>query len=234
MTKNYYVKERMVAARPRSKRLRMLGGSTSSGTSSVSYSAWEPSGSSGGGFTLTVSGGNNAIVINGTTLNLAHNHDWGDIVNKPNLVEGVTAGNGKLSFLHSNGDVTVADFSALLTTLAGKASATSVNAMSNTVDAVKENTDYLMSVQGEPITPYVWGTTADRDAEDWEGCEGLFFFNSSNNTLHVCIGYSTAFQQYTFTQVFGMHLLYDEANNALLMHYSKGSTNVLKTIITVD
>gem|GEM_PF-5256612 len=39
MTKTYHVKERMVAARPRSKRLRMLGGTASSSASPVSYTS---------------------------------------------------------------------------------------------------------------------------------------------------------------------------------------------------
>lgn len=39
MTKTYHVKERMVAARPRSKRLRMLGRTASSSSSPISYTS---------------------------------------------------------------------------------------------------------------------------------------------------------------------------------------------------
>ena len=224
MTKNYYVKERMVAARPRSKRLRMLGGATSSGTSSVSYSAWEPSGSSGGGFTLTISGGNNAIVINGTTLNLSHNHDWGDIVNKPNLLEGITVGEGKLSFLHSNGDTTVADFTSLIAT---------INSLTSSVNGLTDKLEELVLSRGMVIDPYVWASTYNRDGETWEEGEiGQYWFDTSVGKLKICNSIVSGAPY--FEIVLGTFVLWHEDASELLLYslYNAIQTPTMKSITT--
>lgn len=53
------------------------------------------------------------MVVNGVTLNLAHGHDWKDLVNRPNFVTGILIGKNKVAFSLFNGDVVVADFSSL-------------------------------------------------------------------------------------------------------------------------
>ena len=40
-----------------------------------------------------------------------HKHDWGDLVNKPNLVEGIVIGGNRITFRLTNGDTVTANFS---------------------------------------------------------------------------------------------------------------------------
>lgn len=216
----------MVAARPRSKRLRMLGGATSTGTSSVSYSSWE--GSSGGGgqaFTLTITRPSAGVVsYNGTNVDFSHNHDWGDIANKPNLVEGITAGNGKLSFLHSNGDTTVADFSALQT---------AINSLTSLVNSLTDKLEELVSSRGMVIDPYVWASTYNPDGETWEEGEiGSYWFDTSVGKLKICDSIVSGAPH--FSLMLGMFLLWHEDTGELLLYslYNAIQTPTMITIFT--
>ena len=167
---------------------------------------------------VVVSGGNNAIVINGTTLNLTHGHDWGDIVNKPNLIEGITAGNGKLSFLHSNGDTTVADFSALTTAINSKASQASVDA--------------LVNQRGMLIDPLVWAATYDDDGFVWTNTLiGNYWFDTTTGKLKIFVGFILG--EPVFPEVKGMFLVWHESTGELVMYswYGTGSPSTI-TIFT--
>ena len=155
MAKKYYITERMVAARPRSERLRRLGGGVSSGSSSaVHISGHGGSGGSDGkeqeiprvgdlrDVGLGVKNLNDVLMWDGTqwtNVNFTgdidaleermddaelalialdgHKHDWGDLVNKPNLVEGIVIGGNRITFRLTNGDTVTASFDTIVARL---------------------------------------------------------------------------------------------------------------------
>ncbi len=157
-----------------------------------------------------VSAGNNILQLRNKSLNLAHGHDWGNIVNKPNLVEGITAGNGKLSFFHSNGDTTVADFSSLIATINSKASQVSVDA--------------LVNQRGMVIDPLVWAATYNDDGFVWtETLIGNYWFDTTAGKLKIFVGF--ILDEPIFPEVKGMFLVWHESTGELVMYSWYGTGN---------
>lgn len=176
----------------------------------------------GGNMEISVDG--SVITIGDTSLDFAHGHDWGDIVNKPNLVEGITAGNGKLSFLHSNGDTTVADFSSLLT---------AINSLTSLVNGLSDKLEELVLSRGMVIDPYVWASTYNADGETWEEGEiGSYWFDTSVGKLKICDSIVSGTPH--FSLMLGMFLLWHEDTGELLLYslYNAIQTPTMITIFT--
>lgn len=172
-----------------------------------------------------VSAGNNILQLRNKSLNLAHNHDWGDIKNKPNLVEGITIGGGKLTFLLSNGDAAVADFSALMT---------AVNNLASNVAGNGDKINALAEKRGMVIDPYVWASTYNPEGETWEEGEiGEYWFDASAGKLKIFKGEYVSGAPY-FPIVLGMFLLWHEDTGELLLYslYNAIQTPTMITIFT--
>lgn len=277
MAKKYYITERMVAARPRSERLRKLGGGVSSGSSSaVHISGHGGSGGSDGteqemprvgdlrDVGLGVKNLNDVLMWDGTqwtNVNFTgdidalearmddaelalvaldgHKHDWGDVVNKPNLVEGIVIGCNRITFRLTTGELITANFDTIVARLqdlehwrtnpqgaekaiqdlqadvadvkANKASAASLDALSGRVDG-------LSLGRGMVIDPYIWGTSSDANAADWTGCEGEYWYNTDTDYIYLCIGVMNGLPQWHQDYVAARCLVYNENNGELWLY----------------
>ena len=140
--------------------------------------------------------------IGGKVFQFGHNHDWGEIANKPNLLEGIVVGQGKLSFRFSNGDMVTADFTGLLTAMYGQ--------------------------RGMVVNPYVWAASYNPDNEDWTGRMGDHWFDSTNDILYICTAGGASPE---FSPLRGTYLLWHEQAGELLLYQNYGtpSTIVLHT-----
>ena len=180
------------------------------------------------GSNMEISANGSVITIGDQPINFAHNHDWGDIVNKPNLVEGITVGENKLGFKLMNGDNVTADFSSLVTSVGNKADKSAVNALGTKVK-------YLTWERGMAIQPYVWGS--DYSVEDWEDCEGLYWFDTNYNLLKVCKEVVNGTPSFEWQYMQGAYLLWHSAIGSLtgdlILYIYNGGVTSLVTLYTV-
>ena len=115
-----------------------------------------------------VTAGSDKINVGNKSLNLVHNHDWSDIVNKPNLVEGVMVGLNKLSFKLVNGDVIEADFSYIVNMLTRKAGRAGTAANRPEASEVSLGDMYIDTTLNKPI----WAFGIQLNSVVWLDGEG--------------------------------------------------------------
>ena len=152
-----------------------------------------------------ISGGHDVLRIGEKNINLKHKHDWGDVVNKPNLVEGVTAGNNILSMFLSNGDIVKVDFTSLIGKIAR-----------------------LICNRAMVIEPVVWDSSYT--GVDWTENIDEYFYDTSDGLLKICE--SVAEGTPLFTSVQGKYLLWHE-NTASLMVYTYRGGSSSPSLITI-
>lgn len=283
MAKKYYITERMVAARPRSERLRKLGGGVSSGTSSaVHISGHGGSGGSDGteqeiprvgdlrDVGLGVKNLNDVLMWDGTqwtNVNFTgdidalearmddaelalvaldgHKHDWGDVVNKPNLVEGIVIGGNCITFRLTTGELVTANFDTIVARLQDlehwrtnpQGAERAIQDLQSDMADVKANKasntiiNGIKAQRGMIIDPYVWGASAS--AEDWTNCEDEYFYDTTNGKLKICVKVEGGSP--TFNDVFGKYLVFNETAGTLNIYTYYGGTTTpsMTTIITI-
>ena len=126
---------------------------------------------------INVSASNGTITINDVTLNLVHNHDWSEIVNKPNMIEGVLVGNNKLSFKWSNGDIAEVDFSAIVNKLDKRVGRYGTASNRPGASEVSMGDMYIDTTLKRTL--WVYGTPLGNVA--WVDGEGYLYINNSTD-----------------------------------------------------
>lgn len=159
-----------------------------------------------------ISAANGIMQLGEIYLNLAHHHDWGQIVNKPNLVEGVTVAKWALSFLLSNGDTIQADFSSFV----------------DAISSVSNDVSRLTNERGMVITPLVWGATYTE--EDWTDRKGEYWFDTTADMLKQCVSFIGGFP--FFATIHGRFMIWNDNSHELILYAYDGITPSSITIFT--
>ena len=159
-----------------------------------------------------ISAANGIMQLGEICLNLAHCHDWGQIVNKPNLVEGVTVAKWALSFLLSNGDTIQADFSSFV----------------DAISSVSNDVARLTNERGMVITPLVWDATYT--GEDWTDRKGEYWFDTTAGMLKQCVSFIEGFP--FFATIHGRFMIWNDNSHELILYAYDGTSPSSTTIFT--